>query len=793
MRTARSIRGRRLVLLGVLAGSAVAVGLVVSGAFAAQTPSAPTIGSSPAAVTNQTAATFTFSGAPGSGSYQCKLDAAAFAACSSPKCYTGLAVGGHVFQVKALDNKGVQGPATSFSWTIDLTAPTLSAIVRVDSSPTNSGPLNWTVSFSEPVNGVAAGNLTVVRSNVTGTLAALSVASVGSAPSASWTVTLPTTGLAGLNNGSIGLNLSSVGAIKDAATNALATSSFTGQAYGYDTTVPTVVSINRAGASATVNSGPLAWTVTFSEPVGGLATSNFALATAGLGGSAPSISSATAVGGAPSATWTVSVSTAGTTGGNGGSIGLNLASTTNVKDTATNNLSATTPLVGQAYGYDTTAPTVTVNRKAGQADPANALPILWTVTFSEPVSGFDATDLTRGGTATGGSVAVTGSGAGYEIAVTNPGSNLSNGTISFTIAANKALDAAGNSNSASTSSDNTVGYDTVAPTVVSINRVGVTPTNAASLSWTVTFSEPVTGVATSNFTLVAAGFTGTPLITGLTGSGSVYTVTASTTSTTTNSATLQLRLASVGLIKDAATNALTGAPVNGQTYTVDRLAPPVAFGIKPPDPSNTATSNFTWSSSPAAADFDHYECSTENGAFSTTVQSLGGPAKPCASPLTYVVATTNNGQHQFDLRVYDHLGNFTQITWSWKVEAGSIQDFTINGNALGLLYPGGVARPIAVTLTNPNAIPIYVTVLTVAANTNTPNGCTPSELVFQQANLAGATSSPNAIVVPANGSVTLPAQGVAAPTIRLVDNGTNQTPRCANQTFTLSYGGSAHS
>ena len=52
---------------------------------------------------------------------------------------------------------------------------------------------------------------------------------------------------------------------------------------------------------------------------------------------------------------------------------------------------------------------------------------------------------------------------------------------------------------------------------------------------------------------------------------------------------------------------------------------------------------------------------------------------------------------------------------------------------------------------------------------------------------------PNAIVVPANGDVTLPAQGVAAPTIRLVDSGTDQTAACENETFSLTYSGSAHS
>ena len=52
---------------------------------------------------------------------------------------------------------------------------------------------------------------------------------------------------------------------------------------------------------------------------------------------------------------------------------------------------------------------------------------------------------------------------------------------------------------------------------------------------------------------------------------------------------------------------------------------------------------------------------------------------------------------------------------------------------------------------------------------------------------------PDTVVVPANSSVTLPAQGVAAPTIRLQNRNFDQTPTCAGQTFSLTYTGSAHS
>ena len=49
------------------------------------------------------------------------------------------------------------------------------------------------------------------------------------------------------------------------------------------------------------------------------------------------------------------------------------------------------------------------------------------------------------------------------------------GTVIVSVGANKAIDAAGNANTASTSTDNTVLFDTTPPTVLSITRVETGP------------------------------------------------------------------------------------------------------------------------------------------------------------------------------------------------------------------------------------------------------------------------------------------------------------------------------
>lgn len=480
--------------------------------------------------------------------------------------------------------------------------------------------------------------------------------------------------------------------------------------------------------------------------------------------------------------------------------------------------SQTSSATSYSWVVDQTPPTVTsINRATGS--PTNLATVSWAISFSEPVTGADATDfvLASTGLTGAGSISVSGSGASYTVSAS---SGTGNGSLGLNLSDNDSIvDAAGNKAggtgtgtvaSGGTGNGSFSGQvytiDKTRPTLTSFTKAGATPTAAASVSWTLVFSKPVTGLTASNFTVSASGLTGTTAVTGVTGTGTTWTVTASTgTGSPSGSGTLNLNLANSTGISDAAGNTLNATlPQSGGSYTVDHLAPPVAFGTKPPDPNSVSTSNFTWSSTPAASDFDHYACSTENGAFGPTVHSADGSTQACSSPLSYIVGVTNNGQHQFDLRAYDHLGNFTQITWSWKVAAGSIQDFTISGstddnNAAtdDKLYPNGPARAVYVKLHNPNSVTIYVTALSVSAPTDTTNGCNHTDLSFVPTsgavNLATATSSPNAIVVPAGGDVTLPAQGVDAPTIKLNDNGHDQTTACANQTFSLTFTGSAHS
>ncbi len=99
--------------------------------------------------------------------------------------------------------------------------------------------------------------------------------------------------------------------------------------------------------------------------------------------------------------------------------------------------------------------TVTIDQAATQPDPATSKPINFTVVFSAPVTGFDASDivLTRGSVQ---AVTDLGSGDTYNVAV--GGTWIAGWVFTATVNAGAAQDAQGTLSDASTSTDNTVTY-----------------------------------------------------------------------------------------------------------------------------------------------------------------------------------------------------------------------------------------------------------------------------------------------------------------------------------------------
>ena len=100
-------------------------------------------------------------------------------------------------------------------------------------------------------------------------------------------------------------------------------------------------------------------------------------------------------------------------------------------------------------------PSVTIDQAVSQADPTAYGPIRFTAVFSEPVTGFDASDVTLGGTAGATTAVISGAGPTYDVDVsgmTGPG------TVVASIPAAAAAGLASDPSLASTSTDNVVTY-----------------------------------------------------------------------------------------------------------------------------------------------------------------------------------------------------------------------------------------------------------------------------------------------------------------------------------------------
>jgi hypothetical protein len=87
-------------------------------------PLETTITGSPPTRGVATTASFAFGSSEPAG-FECRIDGRAFAPCSSPAVYGGVADGSHAFEVRARTAENVDPTAAALRWTVDATAPAL--------------------------------------------------------------------------------------------------------------------------------------------------------------------------------------------------------------------------------------------------------------------------------------------------------------------------------------------------------------------------------------------------------------------------------------------------------------------------------------------------------------------------------------------------------------------------------------------------------------------------------------------------------------------------------------------
>jgi LPXTG-site transpeptidase (sortase) family protein len=389
-------------------------------------------------------------------------------------------------------------PPIDQTFTVDNLAPVLNSFTRQNptTNPTGADTLVIRATFNEAVLNVNMTDFTVSGAT-TAAITGLTPVSDGV-----YDLTISGGDLAGLNGVEIGVNLATTQDITDLAENPLANGEpAVDETYTMENVPPGLTSFTHYyPLGSPTNYDSLGFLATFTEDVTNVGPADFAV----NGTTTAVVSDVTAVTGS---TFVITVS-GGDLADFNGVVGIDLSTTQDIIDLAGNLLPAGEPATDETYTLENTVPTVTVEQASGQTDPTNFLPIHFTVVFSETIDAdtFQDTDLTLGGSAPGTlSATITEISpmdhTTFDIAVNGL---TGNGTVTAAISSTDLVfDYAGNGNTASTSSDNTVTYDASNPSVVSISRSSPAenPTNADSLVFRVIFSEDVMNVNPSDFTV----------------------------------------------------------------------------------------------------------------------------------------------------------------------------------------------------------------------------------------------------------------------------------------------------
>lgn len=353
---------------------------------------------------------------------------------------------------------------------------------------------------------------------------------------------------------------------------------------------PVVASIARMDANPT-GAGSVNFKAAFSRAVTGVDVSDFTLS------ADPAVAGAAITNVAPLSDSTFAVTV--NTGSGSGSLRVDLIDDDSILDASGIPLGGVGAgngnfTAGESYLVDKTLPAVAGILRADPS-PSGADLIHFAVTFSEEVSGVDSGDfiLTPTGAVANYAVTeVTGSGNSYLVTA---GTGTGDGTLRLDLLDNDSildgtslpLGGIGFGNGNFTAGEIYLINKNV-PVVTSILRADQNPTSAASVRFTVNFSEPVTGVDAADFALAVSGVNEAG-IASVSGLNSAYTVTVNTGS---GNGTLRLDLLDDDSILDSASTPLGGAGSGnanfhtGETYTIDRTTPLIQTSVFYSDGSN---------------------------------------------------------------------------------------------------------------------------------------------------------------------------------------------------------------
>ena len=426
----------------------------------------------------------------------------------------------------ALGNPSI---AANLSVTYDTEGP--STTVTADQpGTTDASTITFTVRFSDPVAGFAANGI-----EITGTAEHGGAANFTTADNMTYTFVVTPT-----SDGTIRVDVPA-GAARDLAGNDNAAAERLSITRDSTTLIPTIASAQPDPTNAPT----ISFTVNFTRPVTGFEAEDVAISGIASGIDENSFATADNM----MYTFAVSPTTDGT---------LLVDVPANVTQDANGNNNTAAHF---SMTYDTAGPIPTVASQQGLH--TNAPTINFTVTFDEPVTGFTAGDIALSVDASPGNVTdFDGSGAAYEFS-TMPAMD---GTILVDVAAGAVQDALGNPSPAA---DLSVTYDTEPPTAtITADRPGTT--GASTITFTVRFSDPVTGFGPED--VVLSGNATRSDVANFTGSGDAYTFDVALTSDGTILVDVP-----AGAARDLAGNDNDAAERLSITYAA--VAPPAAAPV----------------------------------------------------------------------------------------------------------------------------------------------------------------------------------------------------------------------
>ena len=385
-------------------------------------------------------------------------------------------------------------------------------------------------------------------------------------------------------------------------------------------TAPPAISVEKAVGQADPTSiSPVNFKATFSEPINLINFTPDDVTLTGIAGATTAVITEVT----PFNGTTFSIKVSGMTGDGTVTASINAGK---VSDLAGNTNTASTSTGGNTIIYDKNIPSVTINQAVGHSDPSNSGADLYTVTFSETVSGFSPEDISFVGSTAPGTLtaAISGTGPVYTVSVSGM---TGNGIVTASIPAGKVSDSVVNLNTASTSTDNQVTLDISAPTAAIIVTDTTLSIGETSLV-TFTFSEAVTGFTNDDLTITNATLTTVSSTDG----GITWTATLAPTAGVTDSTNI-ITLDNTGL-QDSVGNTGSGS-TNSNNYVIDTNAPTVTINqaAGQADPTNIGPVNYTVIFSELVTGFGTGDVTLVGSAGATTATITG-------SGTTYNVAVS---------------------------------------------------------------------------------------------------------------------------------------------------------